>query len=136
MAYNLKQINVLDLKPSTGIGVALPFDTPAVFQTVYTTKDQLKYNIINYLLTNSRERLYNPNFGANIRAQLFEQIGLDTFDTLEVQIRAGLEHYFPNITIVSLTVSGDPDRNLVTIQFSYKINNTSESDNVIINLNG
>ena len=82
MAYNLKQINVLDLRPSTGIGVALPFNTPAVFQTVYTTKEQLKYNIINYLLTNNRERLYNPNFGANIRSLLFEQISVDTFDTL------------------------------------------------------
>ena len=136
MAYNLKQIKVLDLRPSTGIGVALPFNTPAVFQTVYTTKEQLKYNIINYLLTNNRERLYNPNFGANIRSLLFEQISADTFDTLEVQIRAGLERYFPNITIVTLSVSGNPDENLMTIEFSYKINNSSESDNVIINLNG
>lgn len=136
MAYNLQRINVLDLKPSTGIGVALPFNAPGVFRTVYTTKEQLKYNIINYLLTNNRERLYNPNFGANIRAQLFEQINSGTFDNLEVQLRAGLERYFPNITIVTLTVSGDPDRNIMTIEFSYRINNTRESDNVIIELNG
>ena len=136
MAYNLKQINVLDLRASTGVGVALPFNTPAVFQTVYTTKEQLKYNIINYLLTNNRERLYNPNFGANIRSLLFEQISADTFDTLQIQIRTGLEYYFPNISIITLSVGGDPDQNLVTIEFSYKINNTSESDNVIINLNG
>lgn len=136
MAYNLRRINVLDLKPSTGIGVALPFNAPGVFRTVYTTKEQLKYNIINYLLTNNRERLYNPNFGANIRAQLFEQINSGTFDTLEFQLRVGLERYFPNITIVTLTVSGDPDRNIMTIEFSYRVNNTGESDNVIIDLNG
>jgi len=136
MAYNLKQINVLDLRPSTGIGVALPFNTPAVFQTVYTTQEQLKYNIINYLLTNNRERLYNPSYGANLRAQLFEQITADTLDTLDVQIRAGIEGYFPNITITNLSFNPQPDQNLVVIQFSYKIKNTGVSDNVIISLNG
>jgi hypothetical protein len=49
MAYNLRNINVLDLRSSTGIGVALPFNAPGVFKTVYTTKEQLKYNIINFL---------------------------------------------------------------------------------------
>ena len=136
MAYNLKQINVLDLRPSTGIGVALPFNTPAVFQTVYTTKEQLKYNIINYLLTNNRERLYNPNFGANIRSLLFEQISVDTFDTLDIQIRSGIEAYFPNVVITNLTFDAQPDQNALTVQFSYTIRNTGESDNVIISLNG
>lgn len=55
MAYNIKNINVLDLRPSTGIGVSLPFSNPAVFETVYTTKEQLKFNMINFLLTNKRE---------------------------------------------------------------------------------
>ena len=50
MAYNLRNINVLDLKPSTGVGVSLPFSNTTAFTTVYNTKDQLKYNIINYLL--------------------------------------------------------------------------------------
>jgi len=136
MAYNLRKINVLDLRPSVGVGVALPFSTPAVFQTVYTTKEQLKYNIINFLLTNKRERLYNPNFGANLRADLFEQITTQTTDDIELQIRAGVEKYFPNVNIVQLTFGGDPDQNLLTIQFSYTIKNTGESDTIIINLNG
>ena len=136
MAYNLKQINVLDLRPSTGVGVALPFNTPAVFQTVYTTKEQLRYNIINYLLTNKRERIFNANFGASIRDKVFEQITLDTTDSLDAQIRTGVQQYFPNVIITSLTFGGDPNQNLLTIQFSYTIKNTGESDNVIISLNG
>ena len=136
MAYNLKQINVLDLRPSTGIGVALPFNTPAVFQTVYTTKEQLKYNLINFLLTNKRERLYNPTYGANLRADLFEQITVETLDTLDIQIRSGIEAYFPNVVITNLTFDAQPDQNALTVQFSYTIRNTGESDNVIISLNG
>jgi len=136
MAYNLKQINVLDLRTSTGVGVALPFNTPAVFQTVYTTKQQLKYNIINFLLTDKRERIFNPSFGANIRGKVFEQITEDTIDSLDTQIRTGVNQYFPNVVITELTFGGKPDQNLLTIQFSYTISNTGESDNITISLNG
>lgn len=136
MAYNLRNINVLDLRPSTGIGVALPFDSPGVFRTVYTTKEQLKYNLINFLLTNRRERIFNPNFGANIRSKVFEQITEETIDDLESSIRTGVAQYFPNVIITNLTFGGDPDRNLLTIQFSYVVNNTGESDNVILTING
>jgi len=134
MAYNLQQVNVLDLKPSVGVGVALPFNTPAVFQTVYTTQEQLKYNIINYLLTDKRERIFNPGYGANIRASLFEQITTETLDTLEIQIKNGIAQYFPNVTITTITFGGDPNQNQLTIQFSYVINNTGQSDNIIISL--
>jgi phage baseplate assembly protein W len=136
MAYNIKTRNVLDLRPSIGVGVALPFDNPAVFETVYTTAEQLKYNIINFLLTDRRERIFNPNFGANIRAQLFEQINVDTYDSLEQQIRSGIENYFPNVVIVDLDVSGQPDRNLIQIKFSYAIASTGDSDTIILDLNG
>ena len=136
MAYNLKQINVLDLRPSTGVGVALPFKTSAVFQTVFTTREQLKYNIINYLLTNNRERIFNPNFGANIRSQVFEQITTETADVLDTQIRNGIAQYFPNVAITDLTIEGNPDESLLTIQFSYTLTNTGQSDNITINLNG
>ena len=136
MAYNLRNINVLDLRPSTGIGVALPFNAPSVFRTVYTTKEQLKYNIINFLLTDRRERVFNPNFGANIRSKVFEQISENTLEELDNLIRTGMQQYFPNVVITQLTFNGEPDQNFLTIQFSYRINNTGESDNIIIDLNG
>lgn len=136
MAYNLRNINVLDLRPSIGVGVALPFNTPGVFRTVYSTKEQLKYNIINFLLTDKRERVFNPNFGANIRSKVFEQITSETTDDLDGIIRSGIAQYFPNVVITNLTFGGDPNQNLLTIQFSYTVVNTGESDNIILSLNG
>lgn len=136
MAYNLRNINVLDLRPSTGVGVALPFNAPGVFRTVYTTKEQLKYNIINFLLTDRRERIFNPNFGANIRSKIFDQISTETLDELDSLIRNGIERYFPNVVITQLTFNTDPNQNLIIIKFSYTINNTGETDNVILSLNG
>lgn len=136
MAYGIRNINVLDLRPSIGVGVSIPFSNPAVFETVYTTKEQLKFNLINFLLTDKRERIFNPSFGANLRAQLFEQITTDTFDNLDNQIRTGIEQYFPNVVISDLSFGAEPDQNLITIQFSYTISNTGESDTVILSING
>lgn len=135
MAYNLRQINVLDRRPSTGIGVALPFSNPrGVFTTVYNTAEQLRYNLINFLLTNNRERIFNPTFGANIRSKLFEQITETTLDELDTLIRTGVETYFPNVVITNLTFGGDPNKNELLVQFSYTVNSTGASDTVLISL--
>jgi phage baseplate assembly protein W len=136
MAYNIRNINVLDLRKSTGIGVSLPFNNPAVFQTVYTTKDQIKYNLINFLLTDPRERIFNPIFGAGIRGRLFEQITDSTADDLDLLIRSGVERYFPNVVITQLIFGGDPNDNILTVNLSYTIKNTRESDNITLSIDG
>lgn len=136
MAYNVRNINVLDLRPSTGIGVSIPFSNPAVFETVYNTKDQTKYNLINFLLTDPRERIFNPSFGAGLRGKLFEQITNTTVDDLDTLIRTGVEAYFPNVVITALTFGGNPDENNLTVNFSYTIRNTRESDNITLSING
>jgi phage baseplate assembly protein W len=136
MAYNIRNINVLDLRKSTGIGVSLPFNNPAVFQTVYTTKDQIKYNLINFLLTDPRERIFNPTFGAGIRGKLFEQITDSTADDLDLLIRSGVERYFPNVVITQLVFGGNPNDNILTVNFSYTIKNTRESDNITLSIDG
>ena len=136
MAYNVRNINVLDLRPSTGIGVSIPFSNPAVFETVYNTKDQTKYNLINFLLTDPRERIFNPSFGAGLRSKLFEQITNTTVDDLDTLIRTGVEAYFPNVVITALTFGGNPDENTLIVNFSYTIRNTRESDNITLSING
>jgi phage baseplate assembly protein W len=134
MAYNISKISTLDLKPSTGIGVKIPFESQSVFETVYTTKDQLKYNIINFLLTDPRERPFNPNFGAGLRSKLFEQIETSTTDDIKTSLTSQLEYNFPGINIVQLDVIGQPDSNAINIKFSYNIKNTRESDIVILSI--
>lgn len=134
MAYSLKQISPLDLKPSTAIGVKVPFSAPNAFTSVYTTKEQTKYNIINYLLTDRRERPLNPNFGAGLRSKLFEQITEQTLSNLELSISNQVETNFPNIRVTQLSVTGDPNRGIINIKFSYTITTTSETDtaNIVI----
>lgn len=134
MAYNVKQISPLDLLQSTALGVKLPFSAKSAFTSVYTTKEQYKYNVINFLLTDRGERPFNFNFGASLRTYLFEQIETQTLDSLESYIRSQVEINFNTLKVKDLTISSDSDRHSINISLSYIILNTNENDNVIIKI--
>lgn len=134
MAYDIKNISPLDVRKSISIGVKIPFSNPSAFERVFSTKEQLKYNIINFLLTDKRERIFSPNFGAGIRKRLFEQITQDTADEIELSLTTQLQNYFPNIKISTFLVTADPDRYKLRISFSYYITNTNENDNILLDI--
>ena len=135
MAYNIININPLDLQPSKGVGIKVPFDGPTGLNITYTTKEAVKSNILNFFLTGKRERIMNSNMGAGIREQLFEQITNDTAANLENIITFGLGDYFPQVKLTNLNVSASPDQNLIQIYFSYSIRNTNIQDEITINFN-
>jgi phage baseplate assembly protein W len=135
MAYNIININPLDLQPSKGVGIKVPFDGPTGLNVTYTTKEAVKSNILNFFLTGKRERIMNPIFGAGIREQLFEQITNNTAENLEDIITFGLNDYFPQIQLIDLNVNASPDQNLIQIYFSYSIKNTNMQDEITINFN-
>jgi len=135
MTYNIVHINPLDLQPSKGVGIQLPFNGPTGLNITYTTKDSIKSNILNFFLTGKRERIMNPSFGAGIREQLFEQITQGTVQNIEDIIKFGLSDYFPQVKVNQLTVSSSPDQNLIQVYFSYSILNTNIQDQIAINFN-
>ena len=67
MAFGQRQIFPTDFKPDVALGVDLPFNAEGVFRSTYASKDAIKVNLVNYLLTNPGERIANPNFGAGLR---------------------------------------------------------------------
>ena len=125
------QVNVIDTKPNVAVGIALPFNGKPVFKSNYTTKSQVKSNLINYFLTNKGERIFNPNFGGDLRAFIFEQT--PEFDQLNIYITDQLAIHFPQISVTSVDVNVIPDENKVTISISYSVNNSQ--DNVQIQFN-
>jgi phage baseplate assembly protein W len=135
MAYNIININPLDLSPSKGVGIKVPFDGTTGLNITYTTKDAVKSNILNFFLTGKKERIMNPIFGAGIREQLFEQITQGTAQNIEDIISFGLKEYFPQIRLNSLVVNASPDQNIIQVYFTYSILNTNISDEISINFN-
>ena len=45
MPYIVRNVDVLDINPSTGVGIKVPFDGPTGINTTYTTKDAIKSNL-------------------------------------------------------------------------------------------
>jgi phage baseplate assembly protein W len=131
---NTVQTNPINLDKNITIGISLPFNVPSAFRSTYSFKDQLKYNLVNFLLTNKGERILNPNFGTNIRRQLFNQIDEDIYENLITEISDSIILYFPDITIEKLDVVPTYDNNLITVNLTYRINISNEKDTITINL--
>jgi len=133
MAFEIKQINPLDLQPSVGVGVGLPFSSNQVFTTTYTTQEAIKTNLINYLLTGTSERYYNPDLGAGLRAVLFDQMTEDNSLEIESRIRSGIATWFPNVEIREISTQSQPDVNAFMIMLKYSVRMTNIQDQLVIN---
>jgi phage baseplate assembly protein W len=132
MAFGAKKIFPIDTKPGTAVGVAIPFNAPNVFFQTYTTQDAIRNNLLNFFLTNQTERYLNNQFGANLRAFIFEQISTDNISDLKENIQSLLSQYFVNIKVDKLEVLESPDNNEITVQLYYSIINTGITDQVQI----
>ena len=132
MAFGAKKIFPIDTRPGTAVGVAIPFNTPNVFFQTYTTQDAIRNNLLNFFLTNQTERYLNNQFGANLRAFIFEQISSDNISDLKENIQSLISQYFVNIKVDKLEVLESPDTNEITIQLYYTIINTGITDQVQI----
>lgn len=135
MATQPIQIFPQDLNPRKALGVSLPFNGPAVFNSTYITKDAIKANLINFLLTNPGERIGNPTFGAGLRAFLFNQIETNNLSDLEDVIQEGITSQIPNINLQRVVVGGNEEYNSVNIQISYSVANTGIEDTLDVTFN-
>jgi phage baseplate assembly protein W len=123
--------NLQDLKPKQGIGISVLFNNTSIFNQTFTTKEQVKANLINYILTNKGERFFDSNFGGDLRAMIFEQ---DTsFDNISAKLENEIYNYVPNIIINSINLKKYSDQNLINIIIDYSINN--QTDQLSININ-
>ena len=132
MAYNAEKISPLDFRPSVGVGINLPLNGKACFNTTFTTQEAIKNNLINWFLTNRGERPLNPNFGGNLREFLFTQITDNNLDFLQEDIQAQINTYFPNINVDRLEVTSQPDLNTINVLLKYNVQNTNINDSLNI----
>ena len=130
------RVNPLDLQKNIAIGVSLPFSKP--FTSTYTTKDQIKSNLINLLLTEVGERVMNPNFGCELRRFLFE--GITDFNTeeLSASLKNSISVFVPEITVTNIEVAPTSSTNIsntINLTISYYLNISQTSDQITVQFN-
>jgi phage baseplate assembly protein W len=127
------RLNPQDLGQPKGIGISVLYsNNTSVFNSTITTKDQIKSNLINYILTNKGERLYDPNFCGNIRRSIFEANDDLTFDNIAARLETEILQYVPNIILQSIIIKRNPDQNLVNIIINYQLN--QDNQQIVINV--
>ena len=83
-------------------------------------------SIKNILSTNKNERLFNPSFGGNIRALLFENADNLTAIRMEKQIVNMVENFEPRASISKVVVTPEPDINSFKVYLEFFIVNRTD----------
>jgi phage baseplate assembly protein W len=126
------RIDPRDLDKNKAIGISLPFNGGGVFKSTFSTKNQIKSNLINLLLTYKGERILNPEFGADLPRLLFEVISDETYIKIQDQIISSIATYIPEILLTNIEITPSIDKNSLYINISYQIKLSGTSDNIII----
>ena len=132
MARILENRNPIDSVARKAVGFGFPLNGPAVFVPTYTTRAQTKANLINYLLTNKGERVFNPDFGADLRNLVFENIVEITSDEMQERIQNDIRNYFPQVVIEEIQFNNVPDSNNINFSLTYNILNFGITDDIQI----
>ena len=128
------RIDPLDLDARKAIGVRVPFNKKGVFQFNYTTKDQIKSNLINLLLTSPGERYHEPLYGVGLREILFDQ-NTETnqrIATLKARIDQNIQFHIPQIAVDRLNVI--PEGQQLRIKIDYTVLLDNDTNEISITL--
>ena len=127
------KISPLDLQKNIAVGVSLPFNGPAgPFNKTYSTQEQAKYDLINLLLTNKGERLFNPDFGTDLRPVLFEPITEDIVPLIKNLITTSVDTYVPAIIVSDIIIKKDEDHNTISITVIYRMRVSGQADQITV----
>lgn len=121
MAQIIQNKYPIDTEARKAVGFGFPLNGNAVFVPTYQTRDQIKANLVNYLLTNRGERVFNPNFGADLRNLLFENVLDTTTEDLRERIQNDISLYFPEVQVRQIIFDNIPDSNTINFTLTYEI---------------
>ena len=122
------------LRDIVSIGVYLPFNGPSgPFNSTYSTKEQIKSNLINLLLTNKGERIMNPEFGCDLKRMLFEGITDSLTEIIQDVITESINIFIPEVEIVDIIVDlSSRDTNTISINVKYRLRISQEADQITL----
>tara|TARA_B100000287_G_scaffold256332_1_gene240954 strand:+ start:130 stop:537 length:408 start_codon:yes stop_codon:yes gene_type:complete len=115
-----RSVREIDRNEDKYVGIEFPLDySPnGFFYQTKTILQQSKSNLRNLLLTTPGERIFQPEFGSQLKFIVFEQ-GEDIPDRIEEAVRSAVDMHLPYIDINNVfTIQ---DKNLVEISVEYSV---------------
>ncbi len=101
------------------------------------SKRAIKSDLMHLLLTNKGERLYQPEFGTDLKKFLFEPNIVTVQANIRDEIQKAIDKYIPNLIVDKLEVNPiDGQEHSVIVKLEYTVTNNTftESDFITIEL--
>ena len=103
--------------------IDLDFERNAVTNDVNVVEDiiAIKRSVRNLVQTNFYERPFHPELGCGVRGLLFENFTPLTMIYMKRKIEETLINYEPRVSLTSVNVDDDQDRNRLVVDIHFRI---------------
>ena len=91
-----------------------------------TGADAVKSAIVAVLKTNHNERMFQPEFGSNIRALLFEQMNPITEQRMKTEVENAIRNHEPRAEVLGITVTGQEEQNRYLVSILFNVSSEAE----------
>ena len=86
----------------------------------------IKQAIVNLLLTNKGEKLFNPEYGSDIRSYLFEPLDYGTAAQIQRNIAYSVNKHEPRVQIEDLRANPNFDDNGFDVEMTYSVRGSND----------
>jgi phage baseplate assembly protein W len=98
----------------------------------YTSSSSIKSRLILLFTTQKGERYMYPEYGTNLRRNLFQPNDQITSSDLEKDVRDAIAKFFPAVTILKFEAKNEGHDALISIDFGYNENSLSYRDSLSV----
>lgn len=111
---------------------------------VKKNEDSIKQALKYLVLTNKRERFFNPLIGTDLRKKLFENIDSFLVEDVKYAIETAVKNFEPRVSFegaeeffepLGISVVADPENNLLNVTIRFICIDTMKTETININLN-
>ena len=86
----------------------------------------VKGAILSILKTDFNERLFQPEFGSNIRALLFEQMNPITVERIKTEVKEAVTRHEPRAQVIGVTVEAQENENRYVVSVLFNVASIAE----------
>ena len=86
----------------------------------------VKRAIVGILKTNFNERVFQPEFGSNIRALLFEPMNPITEQRMKTEVEEAVKRHEPRAQVIGVTVEAQEDQNRYMVKILINLSSAAE----------
>lgn len=97
-------------------------------------EESIKESIKNLILTDTGERLFQPNIGCDVRRLLFENFSPQTKFAIENSIRTTITQYEPRCILIAVNATANQDNNKFFVTILFNVINIPEEVELVLTL--